>query len=284
MRKKKNLTSLLMLLTAVFAFAMMQCKFDTEPPQKDRAVAMDVSAEGGGEEGIITEHSLEEAFADDTFLVVLTKEASMTVQEGMVSFKEYTVEDFPELHLESVEDLSYELNELIIDQLAAEKTGDYSKIQEHFDLAMLMDIEEFRRILCLTLCEGERSKENILQAVSLLGGREDVLAAEPDFTGTFDAVPPGSNYSSKQKSYMDKIFMEEAWDIQTGSSAITVGVIDTGIQYNHTEYSGRINGGLSRDFTCPVGVDTPNPTDPYGHGTEVSSVIGMRGVNAIGVC
>ena len=141
------------------------------------------------------------------------------------------------------------------------------------------------------LCAGA-ALPSLPTGIFLCAGYPKIFLAESresgriaDFIGTFDAVPPGANYSSKQKSYMDKIFMEQAWEIQTGSNTITVGVIDTGIQHDHAEFTNRIKGSLSRDFTFPIfGIDTPNPIDPWGHGSKVAGIIGMKGVNAIGVC
>ncbi len=75
-----------------------------------------------------------------------------------------------------------------------------------------------------------------------------------------------------------------AWDITTGSSSVTVGVLDTGIDGSHPDLVNRINTSLCRDFT---GVDengtAVTPTDESGHGTQVAGLIGAQGNNSIGV-
>ena len=87
----------------------------------------------------------------------------------------------------------------------------------------------------------------------------------------------------------------KAWDITTGSSQITVGVIDTGLKLDHPELAGRIwvnsgeiaGNGIDDDANGYIddvnGWDyvnnDNNPTDDYGHGTNVSSIICTNGNN-----
>ena len=89
-----------------------------------------------------------------------------------------------------------------------------------------------------------------------------------------------------------------AWDISTGSSSVVVGVIDTGVDYNHQDLQANIwsapapftvtIGGVP--LTCPAGshgynaiANSCNPLDDHNHGTHVSGTIGARGNNSLGV-
>jgi subtilisin family serine protease len=58
-----------------------------------------------------------------------------------------------------------------------------------------------------------------------------------------------------------------AWDRTTGKG-VKVGVIDTGIDYNHTDLAKNYAGGYNVIFT------TKTPLDDQGHGTHVAGTIG----------
>ncbi len=59
----------------------------------------------------------------------------------------------------------------------------------------------------------------------------------------------------------------EAWSILTGSSAVTVAVIDSGVDYTHPDLAPNYVGGY--DF---VNLDS-DPMDDHGHGTHVAGTI-----------
>jgi subtilisin family serine protease len=95
----------------------------------------------------------------------------------------------------------------------------------------------------------------------------------------------------------------EAWDLQTGSSAVTVGVIDSGITASHDDLTGnlwanddppgngdddgngRIDDAYGWDFVesgGPTNGDN-DPDDANSHGTHVAGTIGAVGDNATSV-
>ncbi|CAG0999421.1 serine protease [Methanosarcinales archaeon] len=65
-----------------------------------------------------------------------------------------------------------------------------------------------------------------------------------------------------------KIYAPDAWDYQKGSTGITVAVLDTGVDYNHEDLSGRVIKGWN--FIN----NNSDPMDDVNHGTHVSGIIG----------
>jgi serine protease len=90
----------------------------------------------------------------------------------------------------------------------------------------------------------------------------------------------------------------QAWDVSTGSTSVVVGVIDTGVDYNHPDLAANIWSAPAsftvtvggQTITCPAGshgfnavANTCNPLDDNNHGTHTSGTIGARGNNGQGV-
>jgi subtilisin family serine protease len=117
---------------------------------------------------------------------------------------------------------------------------------------------------------------------------------------TGPGIPPGVDTTQD-----NDIDAPEAWDKQTGSASVIVGVLDTGIDFAHPDLAfniwtnpGEIAGnGIDDDgngfpddvhgwdFTtnANAGKGDNIPEDNVGHGTHVSGTIGAVGNNGIGI-
>jgi serine protease len=156
----------------------------------------------------------------------------------------------------------------------------------------------------------ERLPESrINEIVAEIAAMPDVEYAEPDYI-LFPTVTPNDTYYGSQWHFFSTygINAPAAWDITTGSSAIKIAVIDTGIT-DHTDLAGRWVGGYDFIANSLIANDGDgrdnNPHDPGDwitsaeassgyfvgcpiddsswHGTHVAGTIGAAGNNGEGV-
>ena len=90
-----------------------------------------------------------------------------------------------------------------------------------------------------------------------------------------------------------------AWQIQTGSRAVTVAIIDSGVVYDHPDLAPNMwrnpgetpgngidddgNGLIDDVIGYDFGEGDPDPADNIYHGTHVAGITGAAGNNGIGV-
>jgi len=149
---------------------------------------------------------------------------------------------------------------------------------------------------------------SVESAVEALRHNPNVQYAEPNYVVNLDLVPNdprlnelwGMINTGQTGGTPDAdIDADMAWTVSTGSSNVVVGVIDTGVDYNHPELAANIwtnpgeipGNGIDDDNNGYVddvhGYDFYNhdgdPIDDHYHGTHVSGTIGAVGDNNIGV-
>ena len=158
------------------------------------------------------------------------------------------------------------------------------------------------------------SADDTLRAVEALRARSDVLYAEPNYIWKKMLTPNDPRFGEQTNlrstsSPTSDIDAEQAWDITTGSSNVAVGIIDEGIDINHTDLAANIwtNPGetpgngidddangfvddihgwdfLHHDNSVYDGPGTnPDGTPVDAHGTHVAGIIGAVGNNNIGI-
>jgi subtilisin family serine protease len=170
---------------------------------------------------------------------------------------------------------------------------------------------------------------SVREAVRELRGRPEVDYAQPNFVREVAVAPddgetlfdqlwglenrsqpaPSASGGGSVRGKTDAdIDAEAAWDLSTGSSRVLVGVVDSGVDYDHGDLAGNIwenddgptlgdddrNGfrddGHGWDF-CGRSLSTPpfcagpdnDPMDENGHGTHVAGTLGADGLNGSGM-
>lgn len=102
-----------------------------------------------------------------------------------------------------------------------------------------------------------------------------------------DASPWRTTITSTEDKYLSSQYglaitnTLDAWDVTVGSSAITIAIIDTGIDIYHEEFVGRISSLSKNIVTGVVGLSAVK--DDYGHGTMVAGIIGATKDNTVGI-
>jgi subtilisin family serine protease len=144
---------------------------------------------------------------------------------------------------------------------------------------------------------------HVLDAVARLKTHPQVRYAEPNYRIQLDAVPndpgypqlwamknTGQTVNGIAGTQGADIRAEPAWSVTTGSASIVVGVVDSGIDYNHPDLAANVWSNPGGIGGCPAGTHgynaiakTCDPMDDHYHGTHVSGTIGAVGNNGIGV-
>jgi len=146
------------------------------------------------------------------------------------------------------------------------------------------------RYFTITIPEGSNVQEVIAQFAQL----PEIELVEANYIARKHVVPNdplygeqcGLNNTGNAKEYNSSnlvgtpgsdINVEDAWNIHTGTSSVTIAIIDEGVDYNHPEFSGRMVAGY--DFYS----NDSDPCDEGGHGTACAGIAAAAGNNGIGV-
>lgn len=113
--------------------------------------------------------------------------------------------------------------------------------------------------------------------VNAFRARSDVAFAELDrIVPPADVIPNDPWYANWQL-YLPKISAPTAWSVTTGSSAVTIAIVDTGVDGTHEDLVSKMVAGWN------VYNNNSDTSDVYGHGTMVAGTAAAASNNGIGV-
>lgn len=126
--------------------------------------------------------------------------------------------------------------------------------------------------------------KNVSQAVKEYQKDSNVISATPNIiVRAFDVTPNDPYYLSGQQWALSKMVAPKGWVRTTGSADLIVAILDTGVNYNHDEFSGKVDTADAKNYVADPINGNGDPLDDYGHGTAVSGIIGAIGNNGKGI-
>jgi len=115
-----------------------------------------------------------------------------------------------------------------------------------------------------------------LAVIDQLEATDPVVYAEVDgLVFAVETIPNDPRWTEQYGPV--RIKGPQAWDLSTGSDAVIISVIDTGVACGHEDLAGKCVAGF--DFVN----NDPDPADDHGHGTHVAGIAAANTNNSLGV-
>jgi subtilisin family serine protease len=124
------------------------------------------------------------------------------------------------------------------------------------------------------LLPNDRSEEAVARAFAQ---RPEVAFAELDEIRAPSDVTPNDPYFETSQWHLKKIACPTAWSTTTGSSGVTIAVLDTGVDASHPDLSAKIVPGWN------IFDNNSDTRDVYGHGTQVAGTAAASSNNGSGI-
>jgi subtilisin family serine protease len=138
-----------------------------------------------------------------------------------------------------------------------------------------------------------------VEIAKLYSAIKEVEFAEPDYIASILVNPNDPYYRNGSQTYHSKVKANDAWELTTGDASQIIGIIDTGVDWEHEDLAENIwkntaeipdngidddNNGFVDDVRGWDFVnDDNNPKDDNSHGTHVAGIAGAKTNNDIGI-
>jgi hypothetical protein len=223
-----------------------------------------------------------------------------------------------ELNLRVIEKdgIKYLNNTLVIKLKYIPSSDSYGKVSLSSSLQQTLDAFQITETKLLFPAKLKESKSSLSRIIiinyssdvdpfylsSKISGSFEIEWAEPKFVYELDYTPNDPSYSSQYA--LSKISAALAWDINKGDTSVVIGIVDTGVDWDHPDLAANIwtnwneipNNGIDDDnngyiddirgwdFGGLSGTPDNNPMeDQPDHGTHVAGIASAVTDNGIGV-
>lgn len=116
----------------------------------------------------------------------------------------------------------------------------------------------------------------VAESIAVISMCPEVRYVEPNYTVSItDTIPTDPDWGLQYG--LVSIRAPQGWDFATGSSSVTIAIVDTGVDLGHPDLAAKIVGGYNA-INPLVSVQDDN-----GHGTHAAGIAAAIGNNGVGV-
>ncbi len=149
----------------------------------------------------------------------------------------------------------------------------FKAVERVMDYGDVIEMEELSKLGVFMM---ELPTENLEEHMEKIRNTTGILAVEPDYpVQATDTIPNDPGFANQYG--LTAIRAPQGWDLATGSSSVTIAILDSGVDMGHGDLAGKLVAGY--DFVNGDSI----PQDDYGHGTHVAGIAAALTDNGAGI-